>query len=252
MDCEAYQADLPDLLYGELEADARPVVEAHRRGCAACDALTRELEAVKGALPPLRPPPLLAARLKLAARDELLDRGAPSFAPAAPEPATLRVVSAVVLAACVGLVGFALGTAWRPAATAPEPGVLRPPGAPAELPPAPDWAEPEPTRPPPRAAPRSPDAWQRVLFDSAANLRRQGETRQALEFFRRARAVAPEGPLAAAAMVGEAEALLRMGEAAEAARLLEEARRGILGGRLAGGPGLLQRIAELTAETERR
>src|SRR5690606_18666829 len=75
VDCETYQADLPDLLYGELDAEARASGEAHRRACAACDGLTRELQAVKGALPPLRPPPLLAARLKLAARDELLDRG---------------------------------------------------------------------------------------------------------------------------------------------------------------------------------
>ncbi|MBX3471472.1 MAG: hypothetical protein KF878_31855 [Planctomycetes bacterium] len=248
MDCEAYQADLPDLLYGELDPDARPGVEAHRRGCDACDALTRELEAVKGALPAVRPPPLLAARLKLAARDELLDRGAPTFAPPPRDPATLRLVSALVLAGCVGLVGFALGVSWRPAPPDPGPGLLRAPGTPTEVPTPPDWAEPEPTRPPPRVAPRSPEAWQRVLFDTAASQRQQGDTRQALEFFRRARAVAPEGPLAAAAMVGEAEALLRLGARGEAAGLLEEARRGILGGRLAGGPGLLQRIAELAAE----
>ncbi len=248
MDCETYQADLPDLLYGELDADARASVEAHRRVCAACDGLTRELEAVKGGLPPLRPPPLLAARLKLAARDELLDRGGVAVdAPPPREAATLRIVSVVVLAACVGVVGFALGVTWqerRPTDRA----VLPVPTAPTEVPTGPAWAEPqEPQEPrtPPRVPPRSPEAWQRVLFDTAAGVRAQGDLARAREFFQRARAVAPEGPLAAAAMVGEAEALLGAGDRAEAARLLEEARRGIYGGRLVGGPGLLQRIAEL-------
>lgn len=257
MDCETYQADLPDLLYGELDDEARESVLAHRRSCAACDGLTRELEAVKGGLPPLRPPPLLAARLKLAARDELLDRAGVSVeAPAPREPATLRVVSVVVLAACVGVVGFALGAAWQGRRGDPADGTDRPvlpvPRAPTEVPPTPEWAEPQEPRVPPRAPPRSPEAWQRVLFDTAAGVRAQGDLERAREFFARARAVAPEGTLAAAAMVGEAEALLRLGDRDKAAALLEEARRGIYGGRLVGGPGLLQRIAELQEEADGR
>ena len=54
MDCETFHRDLPDLIYGELDPEARPLVDDHRRGCVACDALTRELEQVKGALPQLR------------------------------------------------------------------------------------------------------------------------------------------------------------------------------------------------------
>ncbi len=246
MDCDTYQADLPDLLYGELDAEARSSVEAHRHACAACDGLTRELEAAKGSLPPLRPPPLLVARLKLAARDELLERGGVSVAAPPPRaPATLRIVSVIVLAACVGVVGFALGVTWQ---RQPARAVLPVPTTPTEVPPAPEWAEPAEPRTPPRVPPRSPEAWQRVLFDTAAGVRAQGDLERAREFFQRARDVAPEGPLAAAAMVGEAEARLRAGDRAEAARLLEEARRGIYGGRLVGGPGLLQRIAELQEE----
>lgn len=245
MDCDGYQAELPDLIYGELDPEARPLVMDHRRDCSACDALTRELEQVKGALPPLRPPPLLAARLKLAARDELLDRrGVADGPPPPPLGSVLRLVAAVVLAACVGVIGFALGVSSRPSSSADETRLTVPRTA-TDVGTTPAWVDPEPPRGPPRVPPRSPEAWQRVLFDSAVGLREQGDARQAAEFFLRSISVAPEGPMAAAAMVGRAEALLQVGERAEAATLLEEARRGILAGRLVGGPTLLQRIAEL-------
>lgn len=247
MDCDSYQTELPDLIYGELDPEARPLVEDHRRGCTSCDALTRELEQVKGSLPQLRPPPLLAARLKLAARDELLARGSgPSDGPPPPPlGAVLRLVSVVVLAACVGVVGFALGVSSRPRSDGDGTRLAVPRTA-TDVPAPPGWVDPEPPRGPPRSPPRSPEAWQRVLFDAAVGHREQGDARQAAEFFQRSIAVAPEGPMAAPAMVGRAEALLQLGERAEAATLLEDARRGILGGRLVGGPTLLQRIAELT------
>lgn len=247
MDCDSYQAELPDLIYGELDPEARPLVEDHRRGCTSCDALTRELEQVKGSLPQLRPPPLLAARLKLAARDELLDRGAGASSsgmdgpPPPPLGSVLRLVAVIVLAACVGLVGYALGVSSRPN----DADRLSLPRTATDVP-TPAWVDPEPPRQPPRVPPRSPEAWQRVLFDSAIGLREQGEPRQAAEFFLRSISAAPEGPLAAAAMVGRAEALLQLGEKAEAMQLLEDARRGILGGVLVGGPTLLQRISELS------
>jgi hypothetical protein len=257
VNCETYQAELPALIYGELDAEARPAVEGHRRECASCDGLTRELEAVKGALPEVRPPPLLAARLKLAARDELLARGhgVQVEVPPPPPDATLRLASAIVLASCIGIVGFALGVVWSSAPTkkAPEPPRLPLPRTDTDLPTTPDWVLPEtePPRAPPRMPPRAPEAWQRVLFDTAASLKQQNDLRQACEFYERAQGVAPDGPLAAAAMVGRAEALLALGQRDAASALLEEARKAVLGGKLAGGPNLLQRIAELAQEAER-
>lgn len=254
VDCEAFQHELPDLIYGEVDPEVRPALDDHRRGCSSCDALVVELEAVRQSLPPLRPPPLLQARIKLAARDELLAAAGAGPAPAPPIGPTLHLAAACVLAACVGIVGFVLGTTWdRRPADGDDPRLPVPRGAtdigrePALPPGSGGSTEPEP---PGRhgPVPRAPEAWQRVLYDAAVARVRAGNDAEAAEFFRRAAAVAQEGPLAAAANVGLAELLLKQGKKAEAKALLEETRRAILGGKLVGGPALLQKIAELSQD----
>jgi hypothetical protein len=260
VDCDGFQQELPDLVYGQVDPEVRTYLDEHRASCSACAAVLAELQAVKGALPEMRPPPLLAARVKLLARDELLARQAADeqAKPAPPVGPTLHLAAVAVLAACVGVVGFVLGTRWRegepslevprgPGDVATEP--RRVPGDPTwigTMPPG-GWGPDElPSTGPQRPVPRAPEAWQRVLFDSAKGMAQKGEVRQAREFYRRAVAVAPDGPLAAEAQVALAELMLVAGERDEGLELLEATRRDILAGKLVGGPTLLQRIAELS------
>ncbi len=250
MSCAELHEDLPDLLYGALEPERRAAAEAHLAGCAACAGLLRELEAVREGLPAPPPPPLLTARVKLAARDALLEARGPAPSSAAPAPDRWLLLLALGLAACLGVVGFGLGVGWERTRAAPPGGdaTLPVPAAPGDADaPTPAWVEPEPPRRAP-TPPRAPEAWQRVLFDAATGRLARGDAAGARSFFERARAVAPDGPLGAAAQVGEAEALLALGEVAAARALLEAARRDLLAGVATGGPGLLQRIAELDAQ----
>lgn len=256
VDCDGFQQELPDLVYGEVDPEVRPHLDAHGASCGPCAALLAELLAVKGALPELRPPPLLAARVKLLARDELLARQAAEeqARPAPPVGPTLHLAAVAVLAGCVGVVGFVLGVRYR--GDEPSLEVPRGPGdvttEPRQVPGDAAWIgtsegpDELPSTGPRRPVPRAPEAWQRVLFDSAKGMARKGELRQAREFYRRAVAVAPDGPLAAEAQVALAELLLVAGERDEGLKLLEATRRGILAGKLVGGPTLLQRIAELS------
>lgn len=259
VDCDGFQQELPDLVYGEVDPEVRPHLDEHKASCGPCAALLAELLAVKGALPEMRPPPLLAARVKLLARDELLARQAADeqLRPPPPVGPTLHLAAVAVLAACVGVVGFVLGARWRGGEPSLE--VPRGPGdvTPADTEPrrgpgdatwigtstGPDEL---PSTGPQRPVPRAPEAWQRVLFDSAKGMAQKGEVRQAREFYRRAVAVAPDGPLAAEAQVALAELMLVAGERDEGLELLEATRRDILAGKLVGGPTLLQRIAELS------
>ena len=59
MDCDAFQAELPDLIYGQLDPDAETGVSTHLADCASCAELTAELRAVRGAVTQVPPPPLL-------------------------------------------------------------------------------------------------------------------------------------------------------------------------------------------------
>jgi len=255
VDCERFQAELPDLLYGELDAEAQPEVEGHLEGCSSCQGLTEDLRAVRQAVRRDDQPDALAARIKLAARDELL-AGRRGGGGAARRGGPIHLVALVVLGLCVLLAGFGLGVAWErqdpredDLAARPEPTVRVP--APDEVGgDEPDWVGefgPDPAIDPAGRVPRAPEAWQRVLFDAASGHQRRGDLAAAREFYARSVAVCPEGPLAAAAWVGAAEVELERGEAAEARRILAEVRVGVQAGHLPGGPRILQRIAELEA-----
>ena len=57
--CADFEAGIPDLMDGTLDAARRAAMDAHRAGCAACDALAADLEAIRtraAALPDLTPP----------------------------------------------------------------------------------------------------------------------------------------------------------------------------------------------------
>lgn len=262
MNCERFQLDLPDLLYGELPPEGRAEAEAHAEGCPACAALLAELRGVKGALPSVTPPAALGTRLKLLARDELL-AGAPreQRAEVGAAGGPLHLAAVGLLAAC--LIGFALGIAFQrrqeerlPPPPPPTPRVafsptpaLPIPRDPAELPEGPGVIEAtDPT--PPVPVPRRGPAWQRVMYDAGYARLQQGKLEDARTFLLRAAAVDPEGALAAAAEVGAAEALLRQGQREEALAELEAVRRAILAGQRYATGSVLQRIAELVSEAE--
>ena len=250
MDCDAFQAELPDLIYGQLDPDAETGVSTHLADCASCAELTAELRAVRGAVTQVPPPPLLQARVKLAARDQLLDeRPAPSpFV----RGGSFHLVAVVILGVCIGIAGFGLGVAYEqgPAPSSPEAPSILVPDDPGDVDAdEPAWSDP----PPPNDSglgpvPRAPEAWQRVLFDAGSGKLTQGDFAGAREFFRRAAAVAPEGPLAAAARVGVAECSLRLGRLEEAERILTEVEAAVRGGTLNGGAHLLQRVHDLQQE----
>ncbi|HYF50504.1 MAG TPA: zf-HC2 domain-containing protein [Planctomycetota bacterium] len=74
--CEQIQDELSAYLDGELSAQERAAVDAHLKGCAACQALLSELKGVQGALadvPKLAAPPALAAKIR-----EGVSAGAPA------------------------------------------------------------------------------------------------------------------------------------------------------------------------------
>jgi hypothetical protein len=252
VDCESFQAELPDLIYGQLHPDAEDGVAAHLAGCANCTELTAELRAVRGAITQAPPPSLLGARIKLAARDELLSKRASPFA----RGGSFHLVAVVILAVCVGIAGFGLGIAYErvPERPTPPPDMGQPslplPDDPSDVGGAgPDWADPSPPADSGLGpVPRAPQAWQRVLFDAGSGKLEAQDFSDAREFFRRSAAVAPEGPLAAAARVGAAECSLRLGRLEEAGRILNEVEAGIRGGELHGGAHLLQRIHDLKQE----
>ncbi|HBP22242.1 MAG TPA: hypothetical protein DEA08_31225 [Planctomycetes bacterium] len=261
MNCERFQLDLPDLLYGEMPPEASQAAESHAEGCPECAALLAELKGVKGALPSVTPPAALGTRLKLMARDELLStapREQKAEIGAAGGPLHLAAVG--LLAAC--LIGFGLGIAFqrrqadRLPPPPPTPSVafsptpaLPIPRDPDELPEGPGVIEAtDPT--PPVAVPRRGAAWQRVMYDAGYARLQQGKLEDARTFLLRAAAVDPEGALAAAAEVGAAEALLRQGRREDALAELEAVRRAILAGKRYATGSVLQRIAELVSEAE--
>lgn len=262
MNCERFQLDLPDLLYGEMPPEAQQAAEAHAEGCAACAALLAELKGVKGALPTVTPPAALGTRLKLMARDELLSAGAPDQrAEVGAAGGPLHLAAVGLLAAC--LIGFGLGIAFQrrqedrvPPPSLPSPSVafsptpaLPIPRDPDDLPKGPGLIEAaDPT--PPVPVPRRGAAWQRVMYDAGYARLQQGKLEDARTFLLRAAAVDPEGALAAAAEVGAAEALLRQGHGQEALAELEAVRRAILAGQRYATGSVLQRIAELVSEAE--
>ena len=245
MDCSAFQAELPDLIYGELDAEARPRVEEHLRGCSACAGLTDELRAVKGALPRLDLPPLLGARIQLAARDALLEQRGPAGLRGGP----LHLAAAGVLGLVLVAVGFGLGVAWKREAPG-EAGLVLPvdPERLAREPPTTPGVPPERADPGRPHAPRALEAWQRVLHDAGRTCLDRGDATQAREFFRRAEAVHPQGPLALPARLGAAEAALRLSRREDARELLRSVRAALATGEVPGGAALLERVQALEQE----
>jgi hypothetical protein len=255
--CEAFQVDLPDLLYGELDAERRQASDSHAAACEGCRGLLDELRAIRAAQAEFAPPPLLTSRIKLAARDALLQPNQPPRLGGA--GGTLHVVGTALLAACVGMVAFGLGIAYErgggpdaPARTAETP----PSPAPQVLvrEPQPEWLveiSKKPPQQPGAAVPRgAPEEWQRVLKQNGEARLARGQFGSAREFFLSAVDLAPKGRLAAEARVGAAEALLRAGDRAGALEELREVRVKVMAGALYGSAPLLQRISELMDEAD--
>lgn len=244
MDCEAFQEELPDLVYGELPPERQAAAAAHAAECAACADLLAEVRAVREAVPAPLPPVQLGARLKLLARDHLLEREAPLPPDRRGGPLHLALVAVLGMV----LVGFGLGVAYErqrgPSAATPRPTIpfLEPPAGPEDLPR--DPPRPSGSAIPPRAGP----AWQRVLYDAALERQASERLAEAEQYFRRAAAVAPRGPLAGSARLGLVEVLLRQERRTEARSELEQLRRELQAGLIPGGAPLLQRAAELANE----
>lgn len=242
MDCEVFQSELPELVYGDLPPERRAQAEAHAEGCASCGAIYAEVRGVKGSIPAPLPPPQLGTRLKLMARDQLLDEKAP-----APDrtggPIHLAIVA--ILGACVA--AFGLGVTFerqRRDSSTPKPSL-----SPEDL--SFPTQTPRPSATPARPAgtalpPQARAAWQRRLHEAGQERLQSERWEDAEAFFRRAASVLPDGDLAGFARAGAAEALIRQDRQAEARAELDELRREVRAGRVAGGAGLLQRIAELT------
>jgi hypothetical protein len=83
-------------VWGALDADERALVDAHRRGCAACERRLRAAAAVIGqldqALPRVEPPPALRARV-LAAIEPLAQPGQPPPPTAGPRRGLVSTVA---------------------------------------------------------------------------------------------------------------------------------------------------------------
>jgi hypothetical protein len=255
VDCEAFHTDLPDLIYGELSGDRKHAGEAHMASCALCTELVSDLQTVRTAQRQHLPSPLLSAKIKLAARDELLDE---QPTPVLGRGGYLHLATVGVLAACVGLAGFALGIAYdrdRPAPLAPPPFARKtPPSPPPSFVPLParddrpltieisDGSDPD------RPVRRDPEAWQRSMEDAGRSHLGRGEWTKAREFFLAAVDALPEGPRASYSLAGAAEALLRAGDKATARAEIETLRRRIMAGSLEGDAALLQRLLELSED----
>lgn len=246
MDCSGFQAELPDLIYGELDPEVRPAVEAHLSSCSECAGLTDELRQVKGSLPRVDLPPRLGARIQVAARDVLLEERPPAPLRGGP----LHLTAAAVLGLTLVIVGFGLGVAWeRTDEEASSSGLLLP--APDRPPSTPD---PGPGDPPERpdpgqaTAPRAPEAWQKVLFDAARSHLDNGDATRAREFYRRAEAVNPQGPLAIPSRLGAAEAALLLGRREDARALLRSVRASLAAGEVARPEPVLERVQALEQE----
>ncbi len=268
MDCEAFHSDLPDLIYGELRGERKAAGETHMAGCPGCTELVSDLQTVRTAQKRHAPSPLLTAQIKLAARDELLDG---PRTPVLGWGGSLHLATIAVLAACVCLAGFGLGIGYERGRDAPRPAPLSipPPVAHDDVPrpPAgPGFARDEPPETieisdgaggvdsgfPRGTGKRDPEAWQRSMEDAARGHLSRGDWTQAREFFLAAAEAAPEGPRAATALAGAAEALLRAGDKAKAREEIETLRRKIMAGRLVGDAALLQRLLELSDDAQDR
>jgi hypothetical protein len=248
VDCDRFQLELPDLLYGEVDDEGRHLLQEHKDDCERCRDLFAELTAVRGALPSLEPPPSVTLGIKLAARDGLLDPQRPLTG----SGGVLHYVAAGILAVCVALAGFALGIGYQerrqaeaPIADDPEP-----------LPDPRRFPEPWEIRDPPAktgAEPIAPDhheseGWQQALLHVARGYAERQSWERAREFFLHAVEAAPRGEGAAEARLGAAEALLQLDQGEQAAAELRQLRLDIRGGIVPGGLNVLQRIAELEAE----
>jgi hypothetical protein len=264
MDCEAFHSDLPDLIYGELRGERKAAGETHMAGCPGCTELVSDLQTVRTAQKRHTPSPLLTAQIKLAARDELLDE---PRTPVLGWGGSLHIATIAVLAACVCLAGFGLGIGYERGRDAPRPTPLPNPlpfardDTPTERPPRLARDEPETIEisngdgrtesdvPRPQ---RDPEAWQRSMEGAARGHLSRGDWSQAREFFLAAAEAAPQGPRAAAALAGAAEALLRAGDKTKAREEIETLRRKVMAGRLTGDAALLQRLLELSDEAQDR
>lgn len=240
MNCEALETALPELLYGGLPDDEAQAANAHLARCAACNRLVDELRPIPGSLRKAPAPPDLLQEIKLAARDQLLEQELTA------RRGPLHVLATVVLAACLTLVGFALGVRWdsdeAPRGLGPDRVVITPGeggGGDSEA----------PGDRPPRVVDGEP--LQRMLIDAADGyLGREPE--RARDYFARARELAPRSPLAAAARAGEARALLALERPQEARELVRETRALILAGDLRADAELLQQLYDLEALAEDR
>lgn len=264
MDCEVFQAQLPDLIYGELESVRKQAAEGHAAGCPQCQGLLSDLRGVRDALPTIKPPPTLGTRLKLTARDQLIDEKV-ALVPAHARGGSLHLAVTGILAGCVCLAGFTLGIAYERTRPAPSDPALPAQGE--ELPPLdvpkapadlgakeePEWIEiNDKTGGKRPSVPRRSAAWQRVLLDAGRAALKRGKPGKARQFFLRAAAVDPDGSLTSAAQVSAAEALLQLGEREKASQELEATRRAIIAGTRYGNAALLQRITELRAEATKK
>lgn len=226
MNCPDFQSALVDLLYGELAVEERGGALEHRKGCAKCDALARELEEARAAareLGTIPPPPELDRALALAARAEVEAdvRRAPLRGGA------LHVAAAGLLALGLGALGYGLGTA-RPAPT-PTPIATHETPDPGEVDTRTNGGAPSAT-PRPRGALLPPEK-ERQFQAERVEIGRQrlaaGDARFALTCFEQAWAIGPWSVLGFEARLGKGEALCALDRRKEAVEWLEDLCRDI-------------------------
>jgi len=244
VNCETLQTAIPELLYGSLPDAEAQAANAHLARCEGCNRLVSDLRPIPGSLSKPAPPPDLATQLKLAARDELLERQQLTG-----RSGPLHLVATIVLALSLALVGFALGVRYQRTQT----GELDTPGT------QDDGDGVEITHGDgdgtgsgsgdPREI-EGAEALQRMLVEAAQGYLQRRELERAKDYFSRAQDVAPRGPSAAEARAGEAEVLLELGGKQRARELLRETRALIIAGDLSASADLLQKIYDLEARTE--